>query len=297
MKSILITGATGMIGSAIVEQAVLLDYSVTCLIRRGTTRTNNIPVNKNISLLECNIDEYNSLELKEKYDIFMHLAWDKTSVGGRDDVDCQLNNIQYTLDAVRLAHRCGCSVFIGAGSQAEYGVQSVDLTPDLPVNPESGYGIAKYTAGKLGNMLCKQLGMRFNWMRILSVYGKNDGENTLISYVIRELKNGRSPELTKCEQIWDYLHCDDAARAFLSVAEKGFDGKIYPLGSGQGRKLSEYVTDIRDAVAPDIKLSFGKKPYYPHQPMHLVADVSELEKDTGWKPQIEFSDGIQEMIQ
>ena len=194
MKSILITGATGMIGSAIVEQAVLLDYSVTCLIRRGTTRTNNIPVNKNISLLECNIDEYNSLELKEKYDIFMHLAWDKTSVGGRDDVDCQLNNIQYTLDAVRLAHRCGCSVFIGAGSQAEYGVQSVDLTPDLPVNPESGYGIAKYTAGKLGNMLCKQLGMRFNWMRILSVYGKNDGENTLISYVIRELKNGRSPD-------------------------------------------------------------------------------------------------------
>lgn len=297
MKSILITGATGMIGSAIVEQAVLLDYSVTCLIRRGTTRTNNIPVNKNISLLECNIDEYNSLELKEKYDIFMHLAWDKTSVGGRDDVDCQLNNIQYTLDAVRLAHRCGCSVFIGAGSQAEYGVQSVDLTPDLPVNPESGYGIAKYTAGKLGNMLCKQLGMRFNWMRILSVYGKNDGENTLISYVIRELKNGRSPELTKCEQIWDYLHCDDAARAFLSVAEKGFDGKIYPLGSGQGRKLSEYVTDIRDAVAPDIKLSFGKKPYYPHQPMHLVADVSELEKDTGWKPQVKFIDGIKEMIQ
>lgn len=296
MKSILITGATGMIGSAIVEQAVLLDYSVTCLIRRGTTRTNNIPVNKNISLLECNIDEYNSLELKEKYDIFMHLAWDKTSVGGRDDVDCQLNNIQYTLDAVRLAHRCGCSVFIGAGSQAEYGVQSVDLTPDLPVNPESGYGIAKYTAGKLGNMLCKQLGMRFNWMRILSVYGKNDGENTLISYVIRELKNGRSPELTKCEQIWDYLHCDDAARAFLSVAEKGIDGETYPLGSGRGRKLSEYVTDIRDAVAPDIKLTFGKKPYYPHQPMHLVADVSELEKDTGWKPQIEFSDGIQEMI-
>lgn len=297
MKSILITGATGMIGSAIVEQAVLLDYSVTCLIRRGTTRTNNIPVNKNISLLECNIDEYNSLELKEKYDIFMHLAWDKTSVGGRDDVDCQLNNIQYTLDAVRLAHRCGCSVFIGAGSQAEYGVQSVDLTPDLPVNPESGYGIAKYTAGKLGNMLCKQLGMRFNWMRILSVYGKNDGENTLISYVIRELKNGRSPELTKCEQIWDYLHCDDAARAFLSVAEKGIDGETYPLGSGRGRKLSEYVTDIRNSIAPDIKLTFGKKPYYPHQPMHLVADVSELEKDTGWKSQVKFIDGIKEMIQ
>lgn len=297
MRKIILTGATGLIGSTIVSEALKKDYKITCLVRKTSSRIKNIPQNENVRVVDCPITSYTNLELEGKYNIFMHLAWDKTSVGGRDDVDCQLNNIQYTLDAVRLAHRCGCTVFIGAGSQAEYGIQKVPLTSDLPVNPESGYGIAKYTAGKLSAILCKQLGIRFNWMRILSIYGLNDGKNTLISYVINELKAGRSPELTKCEQIWDYLHCDDAARAFLSVAEKGFDGKIYPLGSGQGRKLSEYVTDIRDAVAPDIKLSFGKKPYYPHQPMHLVADVSELEKDTGWKPQIEFSDGIQEMIQ
>ena len=125
-------------------------------------------------------------------------------------------------------------------------------------------------------------------MRILSVYGQNDGENTLISYLIRELKAGRSPELTKCEQTWDYLNCDDAARAFFAVAEKGVDGKAYPLGSGKGKPLSEYVSDIRDAVNPAIKLEFGKKPYYPHQPMCLVADIGELEKDTGWKAEVKF---------
>lgn len=297
MKSILITGATGMIGSAIVEQAVKQGYEVTCLIRRGTTRIDNIPKDKNVKLIECDIDEYSSLELEEDYDVFMHLAWLKTFGNDRDNVELQLKNVQYTIDAVNLAKRAGCTVFIGAGSQAEYGIQKVDLTPSLPVNPESGYGIAKYTAGKLANMLCQQLEIRFNWLRILSVYGKNDNSYTLISYVIRELKAGRSPKLTKCEQMWDYLHCDDAARAFLSVAEKGIDGETYPLGSGRGRKLSEYVTDIRNSIAPDIKLTFGKKPYYPHQPMHLVADVSELEKDTGWKPQVKFIDGIKEMIQ
>ena len=260
-----------MIGSAIVEQAVKQGYEVTCLIRRGTTRIDNIPKDKNVKLIECDIDEYSSLELEEDYDVFMHLAWLKTFGNDRDNVELQLKNVQYTIDAVNLAKRAGCTVFIGAGSQAEYGIQKVPLTSDLPVNPESGYGIAKYTAGKLSAILCKQLGIRFNWMRILSIYGLNDGKNTLISYVINELKAGRSPELTKCEQIWDYLHCDDAARAFLSVAEKGIDGETYPLGSGRGRKLSEYVTDIRNSIAPDIKLTFGKKPYYPHQPMHLVA--------------------------
>ncbi len=288
MKRLAITGATGMIGSAIIREALKQNYEITCLVRDGSSRMKNIPQDSKVKVVCCDISNYSSLEIEEKCDVFIHLAWDKTSVGGRDDVDCQLKNIQYTLDAVRLAKRCGCSVFIGAGSQAEYGVQSVPLTPNLPVNPESGYGIAKYTAGKLSAMLCKQLGMRFNWMRILSVYGPNDGENTLISYVIRELKAGRSPELTKCEQIWDYLHCDDAARAFLAVAEKGVDGKFYPLGSGRGRKLCEYIEVLRNAIAPDVSLGFGKKEYYPHQPMYLVADVSELEKDAEWRPKIKF---------
>lgn len=297
MKSILITGATGMIGSAIVEQAVKRGSEVTCLIRRGTTRIDNIPKDKNVKLIECDIDEYSSLELEEDYDVFMHLAWLKPFGNDRDNVELQLKNVQYTLDAVRLAKRCGCTVFIGAGSQAEYGIQSVPLTPDLPVNPESGYGLAKYTAGKMSKMLCQQLGMRFNWMRILSVYGKNDNSYTLVSYVINELKSGRSPELTKCEQIWDYIFCDDAARAFLAVAEKGVDGKFYPLGSGQGRKLSEYIKDIQQIINPDVKLGFGKKEYYPHQPMYLVADISELTADTGWKPQVSFVDGIKTILE
>ena len=212
------------------------------------------------------------------------MAWEKTFGASRDDAEVQMRNIQYTLDACHLAKRCGCTVFVGAGSQAEYGVQSVNLTPDLPVNPESGYGIAKYAAGKLSAMLCKSLGIRQNWVRILSVYGLNDGENTLISNVIRELKAGRSPELTKCEQMWDYLYADDAADAILAIAEKGLDGKAYPLGSGNGRRLSEYVEDIKSAINPTIEVQYGAKDYYPHQPMHLVADINELATDVGWKP-------------
>ncbi len=288
MKKIIITGATGMIGSAIIREALKQDYEITCLVHKDSSRIKNIPQDNRVNIVYCNISEYKIIKLIGQYDIFIHLAWNKTSVSGRDDVDCQLQNIEYTLDAVRLAAHVGCKVFIGAGSQAEYGIQTVPLTPDLPVKPESGYGIAKYTAGKFSGMLCKQLGIRFNWIRILSVYGPNDGENTLISYVIRELKAGRSPELTKCEQMWDYLHCDDAARAFLAVAEHGVDGKIYPLGSGKGRLLSEYVSELQKQIAPDVPVRFGVKEYYPHQPMYLVADVSALEYDTNWKSLISF---------
>ena len=296
MQNLIITGATGCVGSAVVRRALAQCMDVTCIVHKDSKRLSNLPQSERIHMVECNLSDYASLELPGQYDAFIHLSWEKTFGISRDDAEIQTRNIQYTLDAVKLAHRCGCKVFVGAGSQAEYGVQSHDLTPTLPVSPESGYGIAKYAAGKLSAMLCKSLGIRHNWLRILSVYGPNDGENTLISYAIRELKSGRPPELTKCEQLWDYLYADDAAEAILSVAEKGVDGKAYPLGFGSGRKLSEYIEDIRKIINPSIEVRYGVKDYYPHQPMHLVADISELEKDTGWQPKMSFEEGIRAFV-
>lgn len=292
IRKIIVTGATGAVGSAVVRRALARDIQVTCIVHQGSKRLSNLPQDNRLNIVECNLADYRALELKDEYDAFIHLSWEKTFGASRDDAEVQTRNIQYTLDACHLAKRCGCKVFVGAGSQAEYGVQEVDLTPDLPVKPESGYGIAKYAAGKLSAMLCKSLGMRQNWVRILSVYGPNDGENTLISYVIRELKAGRSPELTNCEQMWDYLYADDAGDAILAVAENGIDGKAYPLGSGNGRKLSEYINDIRQLINPSIKVKFGAKDYYPHQPMYLVADISEIKEDTGWEPLHSFVKGL-----
>jgi nucleoside-diphosphate-sugar epimerase len=296
MKKIVITGATGMIGSALVKQALEKDIEVLCLARKDSKRIDTIPKSEKVNIVFAGLSEYESLDISEQYDAFFHLAWDKTFGVSRDDVDIQLRNIQYTLDAVRLAKWLGCSVFVGAGSQAEYGIVSEPVKSDTPVNPQSGYGIAKYAAGKFSMLLCVQLGIRFNWLRILSVFGPLDGLHTLIMYAINELRAGNSPEFTKCEQVWDYLYSDDAARAFLAVGDRGIDGTVYPLGSGKQRKLSGYLESLRDIVNPDGILQFGKKDYYSHQPMFLCADISELTADTGWKPEISFEEGITKIL-
>jgi nucleoside-diphosphate-sugar epimerase len=296
MKKIAITGATGMIGSSLAKCALEKDIEVLCIVRKDSNRLGNIPKSEKLKVIFASQNEYSHLEIPDNYDVFYHLAWDKTSVASRDDVDAQALNIQYTLDAVRLAKRLGCKKFIGAGSQAEYGIASEPLKSETSANPQSGYGVAKYAAGKLSRLLCSKLDMQFNWVRILSVFGPLDGMHTLIMYTINELLAERSPEFTKCEQIWDYLYCDDAARALLAIGEKGVDGKTYPLGSGNGKKLSEYLETIRDIIAPNIALQFGKKEYYPHQPMYLCADISELTSDTGWRPEISFEEGIRRIL-
>lgn len=295
MKRIIVTGATGSIGSATVKSALAKGYDVTCIVHKGTTRIDNIPKSENVHIVECDVADYVNLNLEGKYDILIHLAWEKTYGALRDDVDIQLANIKYTLDACRLAKRCGCSAFVGAGSQAEFGVQTVTLSATLPVKPESGYGIAKYAAGELSLMLCNQLGIKGNWVRIVSVYGPYDGEKTLIKYVISEFKARRKPSLTKCEQIWDYLYSDDAGEAFVAVGERGVAGKTYVLGSGKGVQLSEYIKQVRDEVNPSCEIGFGEIDYFPHQPMHLVADITDLKEDTGWEPHVAFEEGIKMM--
>jgi nucleoside-diphosphate-sugar epimerase len=298
MKKIVITGATSMIGSALVRYALKQDSDILCIVQKGSKRLHNIPplASKEIKIQFADLTEYADIAVSERYDVFFHLAWDKTSHTSRDDIDVQVNNIQFTIDAVNLAERLGCKVFVGAGSQAEYGLVSEPLTSNTPVNPQSGYGIAKYTAGKLSGLRCSQLGIRHNWMRIVSSFGPLDAPHTLIMYALNELQANRSPEFTKCEQLWDYVYCDDTAGAFFAVAEGGIDGKVYPLGSGKPRRLSAYLESLRDIVNPKGILRFGEKAYYPHQPMYLSADISELTKDTGWKPEISFEEGIRKMI-
>ena len=297
MQKIVISGATGILGTAVIRCAKKQGFDIVCIVRKDSERARALIDSDTVDIVQADLKDYNVLTpVITGCDAFIHLAWEKTFGNARDDVDAQVRNIQYTLDAVRLAKRMGCKVFIGAGSQAEYGPVQCPLTEDTPVHPESGYGIAKYTAGRLSALLCTQLGIRHNWLRILSVYGPNDAPYTLVSYVINELKNGRSPELTKCEQMWDYLYADDAAQAILAVAQRGVHGKTYPLGSGVPRKLSEYIKIIRDIINPGIELNFGAKEYYPHQPMYLHADITELMQDTGWKPEVSFLEGIKKIV-
>jgi nucleoside-diphosphate-sugar epimerase len=67
------------------------------------------------------------------------------------------------------------------------------------------------------------------------------------------------------------------------------------LGSGIAHPLKEYIEQIRDVVAPGGALGIGEIPYSKNCVMNLCADISELTKDTGWTPKVNFEEGIQDL--
>lgn len=298
MKRTIITGATGVIGMALIKEFIKNNIEVLVLCHRESAKNERIPEHSLVTKIYCNLSELSEIQndVGKEYDVFYHFAWTATARSDRNNMADQVDNIKYALDAVDVAKRFGCKVFVGAGSQAEYGRHEGILKPDTPCFPENGYGIAKLCAGQMTREYAHQLEMKHIWTRILSVYGLNDGKNTMVMSLINKLEKGAPPALTKGEQMWDYLYSDDAARAFRLLGDKGVDGKTYVIGSGEARPLKEYMEMIRDIVCPDARLAFGTVPYAEKQVMHLCADISDLERDTGWKPAVDFTDGIKEIL-
>ena len=298
MKRAVITGATGAVGTAIIAELIRRNVEVLVLCRKESKRNEQIPRHRLVRQEYCSMEEFSSRQTGgEVYDVFYHLAWEGTTGPARDDMFLQNRNVRYALDAVGLAARFGCKRFIGAGSQAEYGRAEGILRPDTPANPTMGYGIGKLAAGLMTRQYTHQLSMEHIWVRIVSIYGPNDTPRSMVMSTVRSLKEGKAPQLTKGEQMWDYLYSEDAGRAFALLGEKGVDGKTYVLGSGSVRPLRAYVEDIRDEVSPGADLAFGAIDYYPHQVMHLQADTEDLERDTGWHAETQFRDGIRQIVQ
>jgi nucleoside-diphosphate-sugar epimerase len=296
IRAAVVTGPTGAIGIALCERLLSENIKVYALVRPDSLRAARLP--EGSSVIPCGLSELGRLRdmIPEGSDAFFHLGWEGTSGAGRNDVIEQERNIRYTLEAVSAAKSLGCKVFIGAGSQAEHGRSDAPLRSDIPCFPENGYGIAKLCAGMMSRIECKRNGIEHIWARVLSVYGPGDGENAMIPGVIKKLLRGEKPALTAGGQIWDYLYSDDAADAFFRMAVSGIDGAVYPLGSGKGRRLREYVETLRDSINPSLPLGFGELPYGPLQVMTLVADISELYRDTGFRPRIPFEEGIKRTI-
>lgn len=310
IKTAVITGATGMIGMALTEYLLTQGMTVAACVRPGTARRDRLEELEKagrqgrLHIVEADLEALKEdstcealRDLLVSADAFFHLGWAGTfGAAARNDMPLQYKNIGYTLTAAELAGKLGCKVFVGAGSQAEYGrvPEGQKLSAVTPAFPENGYGMAKLAAGQMSRILCEEMGMSHIWMRILSIYGAWDTEKTMVMSATDTLLNGGRPVFSAGEQLWDYLYVKDAARALYLAAESGRSGSIYPLGSGKARPLKEYIEEIREVVNPCAELGIGELPYAQKQVMYLCADIEELTKDTGFVPEYTFQEGIRE---
>lgn len=306
MKNIVVTGATSMIGVATIEACIEHHVNVYAVVRRNSSRLDRLPPSAHIKIIQCDLCQMALLPqlIHEPCDVFYHFAWGGDTgaptngkIRNMDRVEYNAENIRYTVSAVVSAKALGCRRFIGAGSQAEYGIQPADalVTPRTPVHPQTAYGIAKYAAGRLAALKARELDIGFSWVRIYSVYGIHDRDRALVKYAIRAWMNGETPVFSAATQMWNYLYSRDAGDAFRLIGQADSVRDVYCLANSQSRPLMEYIKTIRDTVAP--RAAIQTRDEDTSNAICLNPDISDLVLDTGFQPAVTFQAGINSVFQ
>ncbi len=299
---VVITGATGFIGTALCEEMLHNGHEVVAVIRPESKKKEKLHFSEGekgrLQIAETGLDELAVLaDQVGKADTFYHLAWNGSAGAAREDFAIQHTNIGYMADAIRAAVKCGCKKFVGAGSQAEYGVvHGVAKEDETVPHPFMMYGAAKLAAYQMGQVLAEQLGIKLVWPRIYSVYGVGENPGTLVNYVMETLQKGEVPELSPCENMWNFMYITDCARALRMLGENEEAEGIYHVASEDTRMLKGFVEEIRDVVAPGSELRFGAKSTNPERTFWLEPDVGKM-TSMSFECKVCFGDGIRQKVE
>ena len=293
---IVVTGAGGFLGAAVVRHALTAGHSVAALARRSNPerlRTAAGPLSLHaVDLADSAAVAQILAEVAPS--VVVHCAWGGVG-GARRAGDVQLDNIRTSVVLADAAIAAGARKFVGIGSQAEYGrFDRPIVESDLP-NPSMLYGAAKLSANHLVRQRCEEAGVGFTWLRLFSVYGPGDNPNWLIPSVASAFARGESPKCTPGTQLWDYLHIDDAAAGVLAAALGDTAHGVFNLSSGRPIAVRAIIERLQQAIDPQVPLRFGEIPFGPAQIMHLEGDNSRLTAATGWRPQVDIMDGLSQL--
>lgn len=289
---IVVTGATSMIGVAFVEACIDKGHEVLAILHGESKKIDRLPKSDLINIIYASLGSYNDIDIgNERYDAFYHFAWGYTSREGRYDYYGQEANVRYTLDAVNLAYRYGCSLFVGAGSQSEYGKVDGIINRDAELNPLVPYSIAKASAYWMSRQLCHSLGMKHLWPRIFSVYGKYDSTEAMVNYAIIKFLNGEKAYFTSGEQIWNYISAYDAGQMLLLLCEKDVLEDTYFIAHPESKQLKEFILDIAEAFDNPC-YEFRKN---ENKGISIFPNMEHTLKVLKYSPKIDFKTGIREI--
>jgi CDP-glucose 4,6-dehydratase len=297
-KRIFITGATGFLGCEISRQLLTRGHECAALIRRPVAQTRLAPLSQRLSLIHGNMfspESYAEALAAFRPDVVIHSAWQRAAGAHCDEVG-QLDNAAAAARLFEEAIACGAKTIIAVGSQAEYGPKAGAVAETARAEPTTLYGIAKLAACQSMTRMARAAGVRGVWGRVFSLYGPGDDDRRIMSMLIHAFRAKRSPDLTPCEQIWEFTHVCDAAHAIVMLLETPTADGIFNIGSGDATPLRDVVLKIRDRLAPRVEPLFGGIPYRQDQIMHLQADISRIRNVTGWSPKIPLDAGLEETI-
>jgi len=277
---ILVTGATGFIGSYVVNLLVELGYQVIATSRKAEKAKMSDWYGK-VIYLPLDIDE---IDFSEDYfsffhepDCAIHLAW--SGLPNYKSLVHIEKNLMPNYFFIKNLIENGLRQILVAGTCFEYGMQNGCLSEGMTTNPDNAYALAKDSLRRYVAELSKYNSFIFQWTRLFYMYGKGQNSKSIIPLLDTALEKGDAYfNMSGGEQIRDYLHIKEVAKNIVNIAtQKEIDGVINCC-SGKPISIRNLVERRLKEKNKNINLELGYYPYPDYEPFAFWGDVEKLNK-------------------
>lgn len=280
MLKVSMSGASGYIGSTIIDNFKSKKVLLTALINKRLPRSNIIK-KKFFSIK--NKEKKNLFKKIDNPDIFVHLAWSNLhDHNSKKHFETERKHYYFLKNLIDN----GLKNLIVVGTCFEYGNKNKILKESLKIDkPITSYGIAKNNLRLRLLKLKKRKNFKFTWLRLFFVYGsvyKSKNQTNLWSEIIRSEKRKKTFfYLTSGKQIRDYLHIDQISKYIIKIILKNKSFGVVNVCSGKNNNLKKIVTMWKKKYNLKINFVFNKKQLKKHEPLKIIGSNLKLKKILG----------------
>jgi len=240
-------------------------------------------------------ESYSEEIKKIKPELAFHLAW-YVEPGQYLNSLRNLEMLQGTLRLVSLLGEIGCKKLVSVGTCFEYDTDIGYLSETSPTNPRSLYAASKLATSLVSKRIALLSEMSFVWARLFYMYGPHEDKRRLVPLVINSLLRGEEARTTKGEQIRDFLHVEDVARALWAIAKSNLSG-VVNIGSGHPITIRDILMKTAQMLGRPDLIKFGVVPYDPADRMFVCSINQRLLEKTGWTERYTLDSGLEQTIE
>lgn len=286
-----ITGASGFIGKQLPAHWRGADVQIAALVEPGSQLgfTPDLPIN---GLLET-IADWRAQLLEWQPDTCIHLAW-YAEPGQYLYSPRNIPMLQHSLSLLQTLIEAQCKNVVMVGTCAEYDTDAGYLKEDSPTKPTTIYATAKLALAWMARQMALDAQINLAWARMFYLYGPHENKQRLVAMLINKLLHKERFPATAGEQVRDYIHVADAARALWHLAQGGYSG-IYNISSGYPVTVRDLIETVATLLDARHLLDIGVIPYRQWEPMFICGDNHKL-LATGWQPQYTLQSGLAETV-
>lgn len=302
-RIIFLTGATGFIGSHLLKRLIKEGANVHIAIRENSSlwRIKEFKNDFVIHKVDLNdFDSLNSLIRQIKPEIIFNLAAYGVDYRQQDIDQTIYTNIINSTNLFEAFLKNKGQRFVHTGSCFEYGQKNKPISECDCLEPTSVYGATKASSVHLLSSMARELkSEKLIILRPFGVFGEYEGLHRFVPQAIDKLKNEHPIQMTKGEQIRDYIYIDDLIDAYLLASTVPLTNKmeIINIGSGKGITMRELAFEISKHLGTSNELlQFGALPYRPDEMMYLVSNINKARSLLGWKPKTSIEKGLEYTI-